>query len=69
MKTRMTPCLYCGTDGSNLASSSGESGANSISWIMVGADRKAGRTLEAAADDGRIRPGGGLSWGASLMHW
>ena len=26
MKTRVTPCLYCGTDGSNLAPSNRESG-------------------------------------------
>ena len=28
VKTRVTPCLYCGTDGSNLAPSSAESIAN-----------------------------------------
>ena len=30
--------IFRGTERSNPASSSGESGANSISWIMVGAD-------------------------------
>jgi hypothetical protein len=39
--SRPTELVTGGTDGSNPASSSGESGANSISWITVGADDEA----------------------------
>jgi hypothetical protein len=35
-----TDSIPRGTEGSNPASSSGESGANSISWIMVAADAR-----------------------------
>jgi hypothetical protein len=50
--------MHRGTKGSNPVPSSGESGTNSVSWIMVGADRLGSQRGRAATRLGSYRGNG-----------
>jgi hypothetical protein len=56
LDTKATPGAFRGTDGSNPVPSSGESSANPIFWIVVGADAPS-TPLERGARPDRIQRG------------